>query len=130
MDTMNWVHKLQKGEVIPISPKSFKEGFKEASKRLNEGKIVAIYPEGRITDDGRLKKFQRGYELLNATYKGAIVPYFIDGMFGSVFSRYKKNQKKSFFSRREVVIKFIHPISNETKADQLQKIIQKIKDES
>lgn len=120
---------LKKGEVIPISPKSFKEGFKDASQRLKNNKVLAIYPEGEITSDGRLAKFQRGYELLDTSYDGAIVPYFIDGMFGSIFSRYKKNQKKCFFCRREIVVKFGHLISKETTADELQKIIQNLKDE-
>ena len=121
---------LKRGEVIPISSRSFKEGFKDASQRLKDGKLVAIYPEGGISNDGELAKFQRGYELLDTSYDGAIVPYFIDGIFGSIFSKYKKNQKKSFFSRREVVIKFMHPISKITKADELQKFIQNMKEEN
>ncbi len=120
---------LKKGEVIPISPKSFKDGFKDASKRLRDAKVVAIYPEGEISSDGELGKFQRGYELLDTSYDGAIVPYFIDGMFGSFFSRYKKNQKKSFFTRREVTLRFLHPISKSTDAEELQKIIQAMKDD-
>ena len=121
---------LKKGEVIPISPKSIKDAFKDAYKRLADGNVLAIYPEGGISSNGELSKFQKGYELLDSSYEGAIVPYFIDGMFGSVFSRYKKNQKKSFFSRREVIIKFYHPISKTTSANELQKIIQNIKDEN
>ena len=119
---------LKKGEVIPISPKSFKDGFKDASQRLKDSKIVAIYPEGSITKDGKLATFQRGYELLDTSYDGAIVPYFIDGMFGSLFSKYKTNQKKYFFSRREVCIEFLHTVSKTTKAEELQGIIQTMKD--
>ena len=120
---------LKRGEVIPISPKSFKDGFREASSRLHDAKVLAIYPEGKISSDGELSKFQRGYELLDTSYNGTIVPYFINGMFGSVFARYKKNQKKSFFSRRKVVITFASHISKSTKADELQKIIQQLKDD-
>jgi len=121
---------LKKGEVIPISPRAFKEGFKDASQRLLDGKIVAIYPEGSITQDGNIGRFQRGFTLLDTSYDGAIVPYFIDGMFGSIFSKYNKNQKQSFFSRREIIIKFEHPVSKHTQVDELQNIIQKLKDES
>lgn len=117
---------LKKASVIPISPKSFKDSFKDASNRLKNGNIVAIYPEGEITKDGKLSKFQKGYELLAKTNEIIIVPYCIDGMFGSIFSKYKKNQKKTFFSRREIIIKFANPIPNTTKADELQIIIQKM----
>ncbi len=119
---------LKKGEAIPISPKSFRAGFKDASNRLKSGNIVAIYPEGEITKNGELSKFQKGYELLTKSNNVKIIPYYIDGMFGSIFSKYKKNQKKTIFSRREVTIKFAKPISNTTKADELQIIIQKMKD--
>jgi len=119
---------LKKASVIPISSKSFKDGFRDALNRLKNGNIVAIYPEGEITKDGELSKFQKGYELLTKDNNVIVVPYYIDGMFGSIFSKYKKNQKKTFFSRREVTIKFAKPIPNTTKADELQIIIQKMKD--
>lgn len=121
---------LKKAEMIPISPKSFKDAFKEASLRLKNSKVVAIYPEGGITHNGELSKFQKGYELLTKDYDGAIVPYFIDGMFGSVFARYKGDQKRNLFCRREVTIRFLHPISKSTSSEQLQEIIQNMKDES
>ncbi len=118
---------LKKANVIPISQKSFKDSFKDASNRLKNGNIVAIYPEGGITKNRELSKFKKGYELLTKNHNTIVVPYYIDGMFGSIFSKYKKNQKKTFF-RREIIIKFANPIPNETKADELQKIIQKMKD--
>jgi len=119
---------LKKGKVIPISSKSFKDGFKDASARLKNENIVAIYPEGEISRDGKLSKFQRGYELLQTNHSGVTIPYFIDGMFGSIFSKCKMNQKKYFFKRREVTVKFLPQIPNTTKADKLQNIIQNMKD--
>ncbi len=119
---------LKRAKVIPISSKSFKDSFRDASNRLKDGNVVAIYPEGEITKDGELSKFQKGYELLTKGYSTIVVPYHIDGMFGSIFSKYKKDQKKTFFSRREIIIKFADPIPNTTKADELQIIIQKMKD--
>jgi len=118
----------KKGEAIPVSPKASKDAFREASKRLQNGKIVAIYPEGEITKNGELGKFYKGYELIPTDYDGVIVPFFIDGLYGSLFSKYKGKTKKSFFRRREVKIYFGEPISKETTSDELKKIIQSMKD--
>ena len=116
------------GMAIPVSPKAAKDAFNEAHKRLKDGEIVGLYPEGEITTDGELGKFYRGYELINRDYDGVIVPYFIDGMFGSSFSKYKGNGTRNLFKRREIRVYFGAPISKETKADELKVIIQKMKD--
>ncbi|MBL0708864.1 MAG: MFS transporter [Sulfurimonas sp.] len=119
---------FKKGETIPVSSRASKDSLKEAHKRLLNAKIVAIFPEGGISRDGELGKFHRGYELIKSDYKGVIVPYFIDGMFGSSFSKYKPKNKKSFFKRRKITLYFSKPISNDTKTDELKSIIQKLKD--
>ena len=130
-DIYNWrvFHSIFKlGETIPVSPKASKDAFKEAYKRLKDKKIVAIFPEGEITKDGNLGKFYRGYQLIGDDYDGVIVPFFIDGVFGSSFAKYKPKTKKSIFKRREITVYFGTPISKDTKADELQEIIQNMKD--
>ena len=92
----------RKGETIPISSKASKDAFQEAHKRLRDGKMVAIYPEGGITKDGELGKFYRGYEMIPQNYDGVIVPFYIEGVFGSMFSKHKPHKKKSFFKRRDI----------------------------
>ena len=116
------------GEAIPVSPRASKDAFKEAHKRLLKGNIVALYPEGEISQNGELGKFYRGYELISTDYDGVLVPYFIDGIFGSSFSKYKQGKKKSFFAKREITIYFSYPVPKETKADELKDIIQVLKD--
>ena len=117
-----------KGETIPLSPKASKDAFKEAHKRLDSGKMVAIYPEGGISKDGELGKFYRGYEMIPQNYDGVIVPFYIDGIFGSMFSTHKPHNKKSFFKRRDIKVYFEKPVSKNIKADELKEIIQKLKD--
>jgi len=119
---------FKKGETIPLSPRASKDAFKEAHKRLTDGKIVAIYPEGGISKDGELGRFYRGYEMIPQNYDGVIIPFYIDGAFGSMFSKYKPNKKKSFFKRREIKVHFDKPVSKNIKADELKDIIQNIKD--
>jgi acyl-[acyl-carrier-protein]-phospholipid O-acyltransferase/long-chain-fatty-acid--[acyl-carrier-protein] ligase len=119
---------FKKGEVIPLSSKASKDAFKEASKRLKSGRIVGIFPEGGIAKNKNLGKFYRGYELIDTDYEGVIIPTFIEGMDGSVFSRVPLKYKKSIFSRRNIKVYFGEPINKTTKADELATIIQNMKD--
>ncbi|MEN8303455.1 MAG: MFS transporter [Campylobacterota bacterium] len=130
-DIYHWpiFHRMfRKGETIPLSPRASKDAFKEAHKRLRDGKMVAIYPEGGISKDGELGKFYRGYEMIPQNYDGVIVPFYIDGVFGSMFSKYKPHKKKSFFKRRDVRVHFAKPVSKDINSEELKGIIQKLKD--
>lgn len=120
---------FKKGEAIPVSPKASKDAFKEAHKRLEDSKVVGIFPEGAITNDGELGKFFKGYELIPKDYDGVIVPFFIDGIFGSLFSRYKGVKKKPFFRRRQIRVYYGKPVPKETTAEELKAIVQSMKDE-
>lgn len=121
---------LKKGEVIPLSSKAFKDAFKEASYRLNNGRIVAIFPEGGIAKTANIGTFQKGFELLANQHNGVIVPFFIDGLFGSIVAKNKKpNQHKKLFTRRLVKVVFAKPLPNDAKADEVEKIVKQMKEE-
>jgi len=121
---------FKKGEAIPVSPKGFKDAFKEAHARLKDGRIVGIFPEGEITTTGNPGTFKRGYELIAKDYDGVIVPFYIDsGIFGSSFSKYKpKNAKLKLFKKRVVHIYFGKPLAKETSSDELREVILKMKE--
>jgi acyl-[acyl-carrier-protein]-phospholipid O-acyltransferase / long-chain-fatty-acid--[acyl-carrier-protein] ligase len=118
---------FKKGETIPVSPKGAKDAFYEAHRRLLDGKIVGLFPEGEITKDGTLGKFYHGYEIIPQNYDGVIIPFFIDGIFGSSFCKYKPKQTKNFFKRRVITLYYGEPIPKETKAEDVKKIIQTLK---
>ncbi|WP_373035806.1 MFS transporter [Sulfurimonas sp.] len=127
-DIYNWKlfnKALKKGEAIPISQKASKDAFIEASQRLKNGKIVALFPEGQISPDGETGKFYKGYELISNDYDGKIVTFFIDGMNGSIFS---KTRKFKLFSRRDVSVYFSKPVCRKTKTEEIREIITNLKD--
>ena len=129
-DIYNWefLHPIFKlGEAIPVSPRAFKDAFKEAHKRLQDGKIVALFPEGEIARKPELGEFNRGYELIPTDYKGVVIPFYIDGVFGSHFTRYKPKNEKMFFRRREINVYFGAPVSKDIKADELKEIVLNLK---
>jgi len=130
-DIYNWkfFHPIfKKGEAIPLSPKAFKDSMKEAHKRLQNGSVVALFPEGKISKDGKIHDFYRGYELIPKDYDGVIVPFYIDnGIFGSLFAKYKpKNAKRNLFKRRIVKIYFSNPLPFDTEAKEIRSVILKM----
>jgi acyl-[acyl-carrier-protein]-phospholipid O-acyltransferase/long-chain-fatty-acid--[acyl-carrier-protein] ligase len=116
---------FKKGEAIPLSPRGFKDAMHEAHKRLSNKSVVAIFPEGEISQDGKLNKFHRGYELIPKEYDGVIIPFYIDnGIFGSSFSKYKpKRSGRNLFKRRVIKVYFGEPLPKETTSEELQNII-------
>lgn len=90
--------------VIPISPNKGKEALDKAIKHLEEGNIVGIFPEGRLTPDGKLCRFHKGVAYLHKNSKASIVPFAIQGGF-EAWAWNKRIPKL-----RRIVIQFGQPI--------------------
>ncbi|MDX9757245.1 MAG: MFS transporter [Sulfurimonas sp.] len=114
------------GDLIPISQKASKDSFIETSMKLKNGKIVAIFPEGEISRSSDIAKFYRGYKFIDRS-SATIVPFYIDGVFGSLFARHKGEYKRNFFRKREITLYFGEPISHDIKADELREIVINLK---
>ncbi|WP_321312666.1 acyl-[ACP]--phospholipid O-acyltransferase [Halarcobacter sp.] len=122
---LNWLLKLFK--VIPISSASSKETIKTIAKSLDEGDVVALFPEGGITRSGHLGEFKKGFELILKQTKGDIpvVAFYIRGLWESMFSRANKKYKKTGRTRA-VSIYFSKPIKK--KKATAYKVKQSIKE--
>lgn len=72
--------------VIPISSASPTEGMRMAIKALQAGEVVLIFPEGSISRTGQLMAIRKGFEVLARRAQVPVVPAFVDGLWGSVFS--------------------------------------------
>ncbi len=72
---------------LPVDAKNAKESFKKAIDILKHGGIVAIFPEGELTKDGQIGEFKKGFEFLAQKSGADIVPFYLDGLFGSRFSK-------------------------------------------
>jgi acyl-[acyl-carrier-protein]-phospholipid O-acyltransferase/long-chain-fatty-acid--[acyl-carrier-protein] ligase len=72
--------------VIPISSASPTEGMRAAIKALQAGEVVLIFPEGSISRTGQLMAIRKGFEVLARRAQVPVVPAFVDGLWGSVFS--------------------------------------------
>lgn len=83
---------LKRAGVIPISANnraSLRRAFADIEHSLNEGNLVCIFPEGRLTADGEMNPFMRGLDLILHRSPVPVVPLALKGLWGSYFSRYK-----------------------------------------
>lgn len=76
---------------IPIathreSPEILKKAFTLMKKRLDEGAIIGIFPEGEISRTGKLLSFKPGIQRILATHSVPVVLCAVDGLWGSIFS--------------------------------------------
>ena len=75
--------------MIPIRPgskSSIVESIKGAREALNSGKVVGIFPEGALTRDGELGEFERGFLSILKHTDAVLLPVYLDGLWGSIFS--------------------------------------------
>jgi acyl-[acyl-carrier-protein]-phospholipid O-acyltransferase/long-chain-fatty-acid--[acyl-carrier-protein] ligase len=73
-------------EAIPISNPHAKEAVREAAERIRKGEIVCIFPEGELSRTGTLLKLRKGFELIARLAECEVVPVWLDGLWGSIFS--------------------------------------------
>jgi 1-acyl-sn-glycerol-3-phosphate acyltransferase len=80
------------GRAIPIAsakedPQMMERAFDEVARALQEGDLVAIFPEGRITDSGELYPFRPGIKRILERAPVPVIPMALRGLWGSFFSR-------------------------------------------
>lgn len=77
---------------IPIAsakedPEMLNRAFDTVAKALEEGELVCIFPEGKITHDGEMNPFRPGIEKIIERTPVPVIPLALRGLFGSFFSR-------------------------------------------
>ena len=80
------------GKAIPIAsakqdPQMMERAFDEVSRALRAGDLVAIFPEGRLSDTGELAPFRAGIARILERDPVPVVPMALQGLWGSFFSR-------------------------------------------
>ncbi len=94
---LKWV--FRSARAIPIAPGKedpvvMERAFEGIDKRLAEGEIVGIFPEGRLTPDGSIQPFRSGVERILEQRQVPVIPVAIQGLWGSLFSRQDKGLNK------------------------------------
>jgi len=79
--------------VFPLPQKSgFRRAFAYAGESVDRGYSLLVFPEGRTTDDGRMRPFMGGIGLLASDLSLPVVPIKIEGLF-------ELKVKRKYFAR-------------------------------
>ena len=81
---------------VPISATRAKDAIRAVAAALKEGEIVCLFPEGQITRHGMVNELLKGFELMARQGDAQVVPVYLDGLYGSIFSF----QGGKFFTKR------------------------------
>ncbi len=77
-------------DVIPIAPKEGRESvawsLNQARQRLQQGHVVCIFPEGKLTESGEMNEFRPGFETIMKGLDCPIIPVYMHNVWGSIFS--------------------------------------------
>ncbi|WP_445767975.1 MFS transporter [Rheinheimera sp.] len=93
----NWLFKAAR--TIPICSKQKNEqvydaAFASIKRELEQGNLVCIFPEGRLTKTGEMDSFRPGIERILAETPVPVVPMALQGLWGSFFSHHGKGAFK------------------------------------
>jgi len=80
------------GKAIPIASAKVDEAllnraYDKVAEALEQGELVCIFPEGRITDTGDLYPFKSGIKRIIDRTPAPVIPMALSGLWGSFFSR-------------------------------------------
>ena len=89
---------------IPIaspreSPELMNRAFEQIGQALDDGELVCIFPEGKITDNGEIGEFKSGVMRILERNPVPVVPLALRGLWGSFFSRKYGNAMRRIFPR-------------------------------
>jgi 1-acyl-sn-glycerol-3-phosphate acyltransferase len=72
---------LRLAKVIPLTPGRGTSGLNAALDKLNDGELLCIFPEGKLTVDGLVGKFRKGVCYLHQHSEAPIIPFSLHGGF-------------------------------------------------
>jgi 1-acyl-sn-glycerol-3-phosphate acyltransferase len=134
MPVLNFVFRTAKA--IPIAGKYEDESllnkaFDDIDEALKEGDLVCIFPEGKLTKNGKMNTFRDGVEKIINRQAVPVIPMTLQGLWGSAFSRQGSNifyrLFKGFKSRIGLVVGEMVEAEN-VSAEKLQVTVQEMYD--
>ena len=82
LDRVKWGLGVALLNLFPLPRQAgFRKSFAYAGEAVDRGSSVLVFPEGRHTEDGKLRPFRSGVGLLVNNLRIPVVPLRIDGLF-------------------------------------------------
>jgi len=131
--TWKWAYPFFKlTDCIPIhtsdGPRALARSLKEARKAMEDGAIVGIFPEGELTTNGNLMRFNKGFEKIARNSGCPIIPAHIGNIWGSIFSFKggKPGFRKPEQFPRPISVRFGKALPTDTPADEARRVIAEL----
>ncbi|MCX7555176.1 MFS transporter [Marinicella sp. S1101] len=104
---------FKSAKTIPIAsakvdPEMMEAAFESVKAALEDGDVVCIFPEGRLTPDGQIGQFKKGIERIIKETPVPVIPMALNNLWGSMFSRFSKQVIKrlprKFMAKVDLVV--------------------------
>ncbi|QDV68366.1 Bifunctional protein Aas [Rosistilla carotiformis] len=118
--------------MMTSSPKSIARALKAGRDGLNQGKVIGLFPEGGISRNGQLQAFRPGMEKILKGTEAPIVPVYLDGMWGSIFSNSGGRflRKMPQLTRRTLTLYIGKPLPTQTPVATVREKVQQLNAEA
>lgn len=115
---IRWFVKLFK--VIPIGKGTTQVALKKIVELLENGEVVAMFPETHISYNGQIGEFQDDYLHVSSNSQCVVIPFYISGLWGSTFSRASTPKRGIFATRRRIGVTFGNSVDNQITPNKLK----------
>jgi len=111
--------------VVPISHAVSKQAIETIETLLNQGEVVVLFPEGALSRNGQVGVFHQGFELAVKNTEALIIPFYLRGLWGSLYSfATPKHREMSRLKRtRDVSVCFGRPMKKDSTASDVKKAV-------
>ena len=119
-------------DCIPVSEKDATQqifnSLTTAKEAVKNGQAVCIFAEGAMTRTGDLQPFKRGLRLITEETSCCVVPVYIGGTWGSIFSYYRGRPFRKFPRKffRRVFVYFGQPLPPTASVEEIRDKVLKL----
>ena len=126
-DRVQWVSSVALLNLFPLPGETgFRKSFAYAGDAVDRGFSILVFPEGRHTEDGKLRPFRTGVGLLANNLRIPILPMRIDGLFELKRARKRIARPGAIQIRIGKPVRFAAETPPEEIARQLREIVEKL----
>lgn len=83
-------------DAVAISPSKARDGIRITAEALEEGTVVCVFAEGQLSRTGGLSEIKRGYQMMAKKAGCEVLPAYMDGLWGSMWSFSEGNFLRKF----------------------------------
>ncbi len=134
LPVLKFIFKTSKA--IPIAahhedPEILQQAYQRIHEVIEEGELLGIFPEGRITTNGEIHSFKKGVEKIVTEQAVTVIPVALCNLWGSLFSRRDPlHKRRPYKFRARIELRIGKPILPEDlTAERLERDVRKLRGE-